>query len=44
MHIHISALDGIKTGLYVIITLYLLRLLQVKTSGTAFGQALAFIH
>lgn len=44
MHVHVSVLDGIIVGAYLVIWLYLLRLVATKFSDTSFGKALAFIH
>lgn len=44
MHVHVSVLHGMIVGAYVIIWLYLLRLLAVKYSDSTIGKALAFIH
>ena len=44
MHVHVSALDGLIIGAFVIIWLFLLRLAAVSWSDRPIGRALAFIH
>jgi hypothetical protein len=44
MHVHVSVLDAMIVGAYVVIWLYLLRLAATKMSDSPIGQALSFIH
>lgn len=43
MHVHVSALDALVNAAYLVITLFLLRLIAIKFSDSPLGQALSFI-
>lgn len=43
-HVHLSVIDFFKTMAYVLIGGTFIRLLQLKISNTAFGQALALAY
>lgn len=42
-HIHVSGLDFLITMAYVVVGMFLLRLLSIKYSQTSFGKALAVV-
>jgi len=44
MHVHISALEGLIVACYVIILMFLMRLVSMKYPDSAIGKALAVIH
>lgn len=44
MHIHVSALDAMITWLYVIIGMFLMRLVSMKFPDSNVGKALMVIH
>ena len=43
MHLHIDAVDFVKTALYVIIFGFFWRTLAARWSNNAYGKAMAFI-
>ncbi len=44
MHIHLSALEGIKVFLYVIIFGFFFRTMSAYLSQTAIGKGMSFIY
>jgi len=44
MHIHASVLDASIVAAYVILTLWLLRMIEAKWPDSAMAKGLAFIH
>jgi len=44
MHVHVSVLDGLIVGSYIVITLYALKLVSVKYPESAVGKAASFIN
>lgn len=44
MHIHVSALDAIKTFLYVVVLGFFWRTLSTALHSTSIGKAMAFIY
>lgn len=43
MHVHVSALDALVVGAYLVIWLYVLRLIAIRYSDSSLGKALSFI-
>lgn len=44
MHIHLSAIDALKTFAYVVIIGTFWRLAQIRLKNTALGQAMSFAY
>lgn len=44
MHIHVSLLDGSIIAAYVILIMFMLRMIEAKWPGSKMAKGLAFIH
>ncbi len=44
MHVHASALDFLINTAYLLIALFIIRLVSVRYPDSTVGRALAFIH